>query len=269
MEEELLREYPDLSQSMVRDVFRSVEEDSVQAHQILKRFATNEPTPEEIQRKLQEVSSFESLGQEQLLKTLRENRWDVEKALIPLFGLLEDKQKEERQKKYEEERNRRAAEARIQANHFLKELFGAVPEEQIQKMLDENDGDVDTTTEQLIELMGKENEKQKEEKEEEKMRKERQQNRDALAIRFSKSEDEVEQILLNLNWNVQAAIKHLLKMEQDQKYNRFAKLYSFRRAEEVRHVLEINDYDETRTMKYLDDKIQQENYEIQKNKEKN
>jgi len=130
--------------------------------------------------------------------------------------------------------------------------------------MDENDGDVDATTDQLVDFLRKEDERQRKAKEEEKQRKEKQQKRDALAIRFSKSEEQVEKILESFNWDIQAAIRHLLKMEQDQKFQRFAKLYHFRRAEEVRHALEINDYDENKTMKYLDDKIEQERAETQK-----
>jgi len=262
--DDLLHSFPDLTQSMVRDVFSSVEGDHDRAQQILVRFATSEPNEDEIKRKLRELENFQTLGTEVVLKVLKESRWDVEKAIIPLFGLLEEKEKEERRKKYEEERLRRAADAKRQANTFLKDLFVAVPEEQIQKILDENDGDVDVTTDQLVDFLRKEDERQRKEKEEEKLRKEKQRKRDALAIRFSKSEEQVDDILENLNWDIQAAIRQLLKLEQDQKYHRFAKLYSFRRPEEIRHALEINDYDEPKTMKYIDDKIELEKLEAQK-----
>jgi len=67
-----------------------------------------------------------------------------------------------------------------------------------------------------------------------------------------------------MNCDIQAAIRQLLKMEQDQKFQRFSKIYNIRRAEEIRHALEINDYDEPKTMKYLDQKIEQENIELQR-----
>jgi len=244
--------------------YSSVDEDTDQAQQILKRFATSEPSEEEIKRKLRELENFQNLGHDILIQVLKENRWDVEKAIIPLLALLEEKQKEGRRKKYDEEKQKRITEAKKQANTFLKELFATVPEEQIQKILDENDGDVDTTTEQLFDFLRKEDERQRKEKEEEKQRKEKQTRRDALAIRFGKSEAEVDKILDNLNWDIQAAIKHLLKLEQDAKCQRFCKLYNFRRAEEVRHALEINDYDEPKTMKYIDDKIEQDRLEAQR-----
>jgi len=259
--DELIQDFPDLAQSVLRDVFSSVEGDSAQAQQILKRFSNNEPSEEEIKRKLRELENFNTLGTEVVLRVLKENRWDVEKAIIPLFALLEEMQKDERRKKYDEEKGKRAAE---QANTFLKELFATVPEEQIQKILDENDGDVDATTDQLVDFIRKEDERQRKEKDEEKKRKEKQQKRDALAIRFGKNEVEVDKILETVNWDIQAAIRQLLKIEQDQKFQRFAKLYSFRRPEEVRHALEINDYDESKTIKYLDDRIEQEKAEILK-----
>jgi len=262
--DQLFQEFPELTQSVVREVYTSVEGDPSQAQIILKQFSNNEPTDQEVLHKLEELENFLVLGREIVLQVLKENRWDVEKAIIPLFALLEEKQKQERRKKYEEDKLKRAAETKKQANIFLKELFATVPEEQIQKILDENDGDVDATTDLLVDFLRKEDERQRKGKEEEKIRKEKQQKRDALAIRFTKSEDEVDKILESLNWDIQAAIRQLLKMEQDQKFQRFAKLYHFRRSEELRHALEINDYDETKTMKYLDDKIEQEKAEAQR-----
>jgi len=262
--DQLFQEFPELTQSVVREVYTSVEGDPSQAQIILKQFSNNEPTDQEVLHKLEELENFLVLGREIVLQVLKENRWDVEKAIIPLFALLEEKQKQERRKKYEEDKLKRAAETKKQANIFLKELFATVAEEQIQKILDENDGDVDATTDLLVDFLRKEDERQRKGKEEEKIRKEKQQKRDALAIRFTKSEDEVDKILESLNWDIQAAIRQLLKMEQNQKFQRFAKLYHFRRSEELRHALEINDYDETKTMKYLDDKIEQEKAEAQR-----
>jgi len=262
--DQLIQEFPDLTHSVLREVYTSVEGDSNQAQIILKQFANNEPSDQEVMHKLEELENFQVLGREIVLQILKENRWDVEKAIIPLFALLEERQKQERRKKYEDDKLKRADETKRQANVFLKELFATVPEEQIQKIMDENDGDVDATTDVLFDFLRKEDERQRKEKEEEKIRKEKQQKRDALAIRFSKSEDQVDKILEALNWDIQAAIRQLLKMEQDQKFHRFAKLYHFRRPEEIRHALEINDYDETKTMKYLDDKIEQEKAEAQR-----
>jgi len=50
--EDLRQEFPDLTQSFVRDVLRSVEGDENQAKIILNRFTNNDdPDEEEIQKK--------------------------------------------------------------------------------------------------------------------------------------------------------------------------------------------------------------------------
>jgi len=262
--EDLRQEFPDLTQSFVRDVLRSVEGDENQAKIILNRFTNNDdPDEEEIQKKLKELENFLPLGRDVLVLVLKENKWDVEKAIVPLFSLLEEKQKEERRKIFERERLERVADAKKQANVFLKELFATVPENKIQTILDQNDGDVDATTDQLVEFLRKEDERQKKTKEDDRRNTERKQKRDALAIRFCKSEAEVDKILNSVNWDIPKAIQQLLKVEQDQKFQRIAKAYHFRSPEEIRHVLESNNYDENKTMKYLEDKIRQE-FETQK-----
>jgi len=84
--EDLRQEFPDLTQSFVRDVLRSVEGDENQAKIILNRFTNNDdPDEEEIQKKLKELENFLPLGRDVLVLVLKENKWDVEKAIVPLF----------------------------------------------------------------------------------------------------------------------------------------------------------------------------------------
>eukprot|EP01124_Arcella_intermedia_P033288 TRINITY_DN793_c0_g1_i1.p1 TRINITY_DN793_c0_g1~~TRINITY_DN793_c0_g1_i1.p1 ORF type:complete len:686 (+),score=209.61 TRINITY_DN793_c0_g1_i1:39-2096(+) len=249
--EELVKRYPDLSQSIVRTVFDQVNGDQAQAVNILKGISNNEPSEEEIERKLVELQNFVVLGKETMRKVLEECGWDVEKAIIPLFALLEEHQKQEKRKKYEEEKKIRNEEAKKKALHFLKDLFATVPEKQIRQMLESNDGNVELTTDQLMDMMQKDTQTAKLKKEQDQQKNERRQNREALAIRFNKPEKDVEELLNRLKWDVPAAIKLLLEEEQKQKLDRFTKVFSKMDMADLRKALEVNDYDEQKAIKHI------------------
>jgi len=56
---------------------------------------------------------------------------------------------------------KKKADARKKANEFLKHLFNTVSEDQIQQLLEENEGDVDATTDQLVKLVTKKEEEER------------------------------------------------------------------------------------------------------------
>lgn len=244
--EDLLRTYPELGQSMIGDVLKSVQNDVVAARQVLDDFATREPSDERLERMLSELDAFnvcgkcppmlmfQELGRDVIIATLKENDWDVDKAVLPLFNKLERHLSDKRAKAYEEERKAREQKAKTEgtpsfspyltvfkANAFLKELFRAVPEEKIQEILETNDGDVDATTEELVRYMDKLDAQSKREREE----RDRQRNIENLVIRFGFRQDETRDVLASVDWDLSEAVQLLVKRDTERKIGEFVVLY--------------------------------------------
>lgn len=83
----LTEQFPDLSASVIQAV-QTQYKDRSEAVKILNQLSNNEPSEEEKHRLLAELGEYRALGSETILRVLKEQSWDVELALIPLFNLL-------------------------------------------------------------------------------------------------------------------------------------------------------------------------------------
>lgn len=111
--------------------------------------------------------------------------------------------------------------ANLLANAFLKELFRTIPEDKIQEILDANDGDVDATTEELVrqvDLFAAQSEKERHEKE-------RNRNTEMLVIKFGFSPEDTRTVLSKHNWNLQEAVKDLVKRDTERRLQEFFALF--------------------------------------------
>jgi len=262
----------DMTASMRADVLRMCKGDKEKARQMFSGLQgqMEEEQKRAQQRKIDELTAnFPGIDRVALVKILTDNEWDVEKAILPCFEFQEgareaqrQKEREEQNKKREEERRARQAEARQQAKTFLVQLFSNVPEDKIQAMLEENEGDVDLTTDQLISMKAEEEEKQeamlKRRKEEEEQLKrqaqlEKQLKIDTLVQRFGDycSANEVVDILSKHNWDVKVASNDVLRLVEERKLDQLKRLYTTVDEVEIREALYKNDWNLIDTMKQL------------------
>jgi chromatin segregation and condensation protein Rec8/ScpA/Scc1 (kleisin family) len=152
----------ELTQSMWGDVLKQCGGDKDKAKDLLRGMEDQEKEKDR-ERKLRELEgNFPDTPKEIILKVLSDNNWDVEAAILPLFEYVEqqkqaekEREREQQQKKREQERVERKRQAIEQAQTFLQNLFANIPGEKIQAILDQNEGDVDATTEQLLGMVGK------------------------------------------------------------------------------------------------------------------
>ncbi len=80
---------------------------------------------------------------------------------IPFRQKLKEQKDQDSRKKKEEEERKRGEENKRKAHSNLLEIFNTIPKEKVQELLDENEGDIEETTNQLLTLVAKqENEKE-------------------------------------------------------------------------------------------------------------
>lgn len=262
----------DMTASMHADVLRMCKGDKEKAKQMVSGLQgqMEEEKRRSQQRKIDELApNFPSIDRHALVKILSDNDWDVEKAILPCFEFQEkereaqrQKEREEQSKKREEERRARQAEARQQAKTFLVQLFSNVPEDKIQAMLEENEGDVDLTTDQLISMKAEEEEKQeqlqKRRKEEEEQLKrqaelEKQLKIDTLVQRFGDycNPNEIVNILSKHNWDVKVASNDVLRLVEERKLEQLKRVHTNLDEVVIREALYKNDWNLIDTMKQL------------------
>lgn len=82
----LHQQFPDLSQSVIQAV--QTQYSKTEAVKILQQLANSEPSEQDKHRMLAELADYKALGSETILRVLKENAWDVEQAVLPLFNLL-------------------------------------------------------------------------------------------------------------------------------------------------------------------------------------
>jgi len=215
--------------------------------------------------------SFPSLSEEVISEVLGQCKWNIDDALVPLFQKVEEQREAERRREMEEQREKLQAEraerkkrAEAEAKTFLRQLFINVPEEKVQQILDENEGDVDATTDQLLHILREEEEKtkqqaeaQRQREEEEKLRRQQEVERevkvDTLRQRFSDylSKEEIVAALTQHNWDIRQASNDLLKIVETRKLAQLKRLYVDLAENEIQDALNANGWKLVETMKQL------------------
>lgn len=265
--ESVQKEFPDLSESTIGDVFRTNKNDKRAAVNALR--GIEEQDKKDKERKIGELQEmFPAIPRQGIQAILEENNWDIESAIVPLFNFMEqkgkEKEKEERKKRENKERKKRELEAK-KASENLMEVFYTLPKDLIQKVLDENEGDIEDTTNQLLSIVAKreaENEA-KVSKEQERKRIEQQENQlrelkiQSLEKKFEDlSEGEVIAALDNNGWDIKKAHVQLLKLSTENKCQHLKSLFQFAKMEDIRLTLEANNWDQKKAAEDLSSKRQ-------------
>lgn len=268
----------DLTASVWGDMLRQCEGDKEKAKD-LARGMTEAAAREEQQgvkeRVVEELEgTFKDLGKEAIVRVLQENNWDPDRAILPLFEMLEAQREQERArareeaaKKREEERVRLKEEATKKAKVFLRQLFSNLPDEEIQKHLDANEGDVDATVEQLLAIVTENEEQEKKEQarqaEQEHIQRqlalERQIKTDALKDRFAEyvSEEEIAAALEEADLDVPAASIKLLQLTEERKLDQLSRFFTTVNKSEILDTLNEHNWDMKAAMEVLG-RIQQQ-----------
>ena len=150
----------ELTQSMWADVLKQVGGDKEKAKGLFKGMEEQENEKAK-ERKVRELeANFPDTPKELIVKVLAENNWDVELAILPLFERVEQQrqaekehERQEQAKKREAERKARKQQASEQAQACLQSLCANIPGEKTQALLDQNEGGVEATPEQLLALV--------------------------------------------------------------------------------------------------------------------
>jgi len=272
----LQEEFPDMTQSVLGDILKSYSNDKKKAAQALR--GIDEDVQMEKEKKIKELQSiFPKFQREDIISQLESTNWDVECAIPPLIIKMEamqafEQRSQDNQQRKVQEKKQSELQAMKQAAYLLEMFRASIPIETIQQILDENDGDIEETTTQLLSLIAQqEEEKQKKEKEESRMKKEQAQKmRDlkfqALREKFlDLSAQEITAALDANEWDIKKALNFLLKISMEKKRQSLKVAFHDVSDENVESVLRNNNYD---TVKAADEITQmRENSKQEKTKE--
>jgi len=149
---------------------------------------------------------------------------------------------------------KKKTEARKKANDFLKQLFNTVSEDQIQHILEENEGDVDATTDQLVRLVTKKEEEERKVQQLRKIQQEREMIIEILVNRFSNlKKDQIISTVEKHLWNVKTASIELLKQSEKKKKEQIAQLFRSFTDEEIETALTENNWQVLDSTKKLEE----------------
>jgi len=192
---------------------------------------------------LEELSGFEgAFGKEKILEVLEQEQWDVERTFGALVTLLEQNTNQAEKAREVE----RAAQQKQNGSSFLKLLlrsaqetfvkmtavFREVPEAEVQRIIDENDGDIEQVVNKLIEA----NEKLVEVG--------RQAQVDNFVRRFGCSPDRTRQILEQNKWNDRLATQILVPETTERRSRECQAQFPKLTLDEIQHALVIKDYNQ-------------------------
>jgi len=267
----LQEEFPDMSQSIIGDVLNVYKGDRKAAAAALG--GMDKETKMENEKKVKELRELFPFATEQDCKDILASvNWDVEAAIVPLFNRGEEVKQKARKEKEAELVRKRETEAKKQSDNLL-EIFKTIPKDEIQKLLDENEGDVEETTTQLLAIVAQQEEekvkKTKETKEatikaEEKRMQEEQEMRlrelkiQALEEKFEDlAEKEVILALEAADWDIKRAHLELMKVSAEKKKKYLKSLFPSVKDAEIESALDSNEWDKARAATYLTEHLRE------------
>jgi len=276
----LQQEFPDMSQSVLGDILSTYSNDSRKAIQALR--GLNEQESAENEKRIKELEDmFKNLSREFIVDSLKQANWNVDAAILPLFNKSDEKIQEEkrrieteRRKKREEEESRKRQEETVKQLNHLMEVFKGIPQEKVQQVLDENEGDIGETTTQLLTLVQKQEsertenikkqqilqqqKQQQQQQEEEKKKKQEEANKlnelkiQALKEKFVElSESEVVSALEKASWDIKKALAQLMDFSAIKKRRELKDLFQSFSENEIMNALEEQNFDKLRTAQAL------------------
>eukprot|EP01089_Gocevia_fonbrunei_P004391 TRINITY_DN1440_c0_g1_i1.p1 TRINITY_DN1440_c0_g1~~TRINITY_DN1440_c0_g1_i1.p1 ORF type:complete len:655 (-),score=193.12 TRINITY_DN1440_c0_g1_i1:24-1988(-) len=250
IDEELKKAFPaDVTKSVMVDILGSVKGDKKEAMKIAKAMGqqAEEETQRARERKISELQgNFTELSKEVIVRTLAENEWDVDRCIVPLFEYSAKDQVEEKKKQDVEKNNK----SREEAKQFLKTMFSTIPEAKIQEMLDDNEGDVEATTDQLMELISK---LETGDSDKLKIEQERETKIDTLRNKFPEyiTEKEIVSILEQNKWDVKLTVGQLLNLTETRKIEHLKRLFKNVDNTQIRKALQATNWSPVNAMKIL------------------
>lgn len=176
-----------------------------------------------------------------IIEKLKEHNWDIDACVVPLFTLLEERKAEAQKKEIEKKNTAVKKEHQEKAMRFLSIMFEAFTPEEILRVLEKNDGDVDATTEHFLEVVqnrskaaeskvctsSKKEPKDKEKKDYREVQKERERKflTDSLCQRFSEFPRVfILEKLESCNWVSEMAVEALLAERASARNMRLSKI---------------------------------------------
>jgi len=267
--EQLHSEFPDMSKSTLNDVLVEYKNDRVAATRALK--GISEELKRENEQKVQELKEmFPTLSVQIIEAELEACNGNVDAAIAPLFTKVEELSKNEkkrqstnqRKKKQEEVVKKRKEAANLEANNLV-DIFKTIPKEKVSELLDENEGDIEETTSQLLKIVAKQEEdakkvaKAKADESDKKKKLEQEQRMKELKFQALKdkfedlTDDQVTSTLTNNDWDIKKALAELYVLSFGKKKKELKDLFQSMTEEEIEMALEENNQDKVRAVKVL------------------
>eukprot|EP00808_Paulinella_micropora_P026737 g62071.t1 len=162
-------------------------------------------------------------------KILGENDWEPEACIVPVFTALEKRKEEARAQEDEEQKKKEKQQNKDHAMRILNNMFQAVSPDEILRVLEENDGDVDATTEHFLKIVQKKDQETHGSDGQKDLLAERERKflTDALCTRFHDfSREHIVQKLKECKWEQDKAIKDLLEERAASRSLRLSAIFS-------------------------------------------
>jgi len=264
----LHEEFPDLAQSTINAVMGAVNDNVEETRQMLRGMAEEgkRDTEKQNERKISELQAqFTTIPKDVILRILKENKYDVDACIVPLFNVLAEAQTQEQvvsKKHREEEEKKRAKEqTKVQIKQLM-EIFQTIPKDTIQKILDDNEGDIQETTTHLLAVVSQQEESKKHEqtnkqKERERLSKEQEERMkrvkvEALREKFPELLPKDIMTALELTkWDIKEACKKLVSLSAEKKKKELKSLFQSFSDEDIQDALQANDWNVPATAKVL------------------
>jgi len=237
----LHEEFPDLAQSTINAVLGAVNDNVDVASQMLRGMAEEgkRDTEKHNERKISELQAqFTTVHKDVIVRILKENKYDVDACIVPLFNVLAEAQTQEQvvSKKHreEEDKKRTAEQTKLQIKQLM-EVFQTIPKATIQKILDDNEGDIQETTTHLLTVVSQQESKKQEDSKKQETDKQKERQRvaqeqeermkrvkvEALREKFPELlQKDVMTALESTKWDIKEACKNLVSISAEKKEER-------------------------------------------------
>jgi len=163
-------------------------------------------------------SQFNTLSHEEIESCLKEVNYNEDAVVFALLELGEKKNRIATEIRWEKEREQDKIRVKKEAFDRIQTLFENVPKEEIQQLLDENDGNVNQTIDILLLKI-----REKEEKTKQQTLKTNLINE--LSKRLRTKEARAQKALEENNWEYEKACEQLSKVITNEKFSEFVKIF--------------------------------------------
>jgi hypothetical protein len=271
-EQDLKNQFPDISQSVFIDVLNACQGDSKKAQAIFQESAKNE---EQDPRITELCHTFPDLKREEVEKVFNDNGKDVDASILPLFNLLQElnqKKRTEEDKKAAEKREAERNAKKAEAGKKMHELFKQVSPEEIQRIIDENDGDLSIVSERLAQLVAKQEDTERKAREE-REKKEQEERKiaifKALKSQFTLlSDQDIQDDLESCDYDSQKATLVLNQKDKERKVQEIANIFPSFTQNQAELALLENGWDMVKAVNYLHEQLNQKNKKIEEEKQR-